>query len=637
MSKKFLFDKDTLSSWWTKIDNQELAMPRYQREPNVWRHKTKEGALLALLRGEPLGSCLVGNTDQRKGLRFFSETNEKTHGNYRVLLDGQQRLITLWEAMQDIDPERSYYVQLHRVGQTYQLENVISLEKERGDGDPDAIRQKTKSLALSRRKQLLREEGIDGLTEKEIKEKKADIKKRVEQERIALLPLPYIRQDITIESDRRVKQWLSDNSEKDADKNALHKLIKNIQQELWEFPLPRFELTRSSNQAEQIKIFVNTNRYSVQLTEAEIVIAEKFDEQSGKSLYDVVDAIQKRAESEPVMQRIYTLENKYRSQLAELVLKIACLTEGKKPTKGQYKTLDFQKIYANQKAIVDGIELGIRFLGENFKAHNSAVLPSGIPLRVIPALYVNEAISKDINKEQHIKKILEDYVWRAFLTHRYTDGRVDGPVSEDYRGIERHLLHGKPLEDAPIFNMGSEGLLSREQLIGTGEKSNYKYGVGWPTSGILAKGILLLASSGESKTPDISHGGDLLYADTHRDILQFHHVFPQAKMIGIYDSGEGEREAGRVLNAMLIKEASNQEWKDKWPRDALDYILTKKATLQMADLKKHLTAHSIELSTVADVTDGKTNQWYMDAYQAFINARADIICKKLQSKGLLSV
>ncbi len=76
------------------IRKQDLVLPEFQRE-YVWRKEQAKQLMVSLVKDYPVGSLLFWKTNQPPELKNISDLPEKL-GNFTVILDGQQRLTTLY-------------------------------------------------------------------------------------------------------------------------------------------------------------------------------------------------------------------------------------------------------------------------------------------------------------------------------------------------------------------------------------------------------------------------------------------------------------------------------------------------------------------------------------------------------------
>lgn len=76
------------------IEKQDLVLPEFQRE-YVWSTEQAKQLMVSLLKGYPVGSLLFWKTDTPPELKNIDQLPEKL-GTLQVMLDGQQRLTTLY-------------------------------------------------------------------------------------------------------------------------------------------------------------------------------------------------------------------------------------------------------------------------------------------------------------------------------------------------------------------------------------------------------------------------------------------------------------------------------------------------------------------------------------------------------------
>lgn len=77
-----------------KIDENQLFVPAFQRE-YVWKRDDAKQLLDSLIKQYPTGTMLTWETDKPPELKGPHRYNEK-QGAVRILLDGQQRITTLY-------------------------------------------------------------------------------------------------------------------------------------------------------------------------------------------------------------------------------------------------------------------------------------------------------------------------------------------------------------------------------------------------------------------------------------------------------------------------------------------------------------------------------------------------------------
>src|ERR1700748_1692796 len=97
----------TLSSLADAIANGQIGLPDIQR-PFVWRNVKVRDLFDSMFRGYPVGYLLFWETGARPGQRQIG-TDQKQLAPTRVIVDGQQRLTSLYAVIKGISVVREYY------------------------------------------------------------------------------------------------------------------------------------------------------------------------------------------------------------------------------------------------------------------------------------------------------------------------------------------------------------------------------------------------------------------------------------------------------------------------------------------------------------------------------------------------
>ena len=85
-----------------KIDEQQLFVPAFQRE-YVWRRDDAKELIDSLIKEYPTGTMLLWETGAPPELKGPHKYDPK-QGAVRILLDGQQRVTTLYMLIRDTVP-----------------------------------------------------------------------------------------------------------------------------------------------------------------------------------------------------------------------------------------------------------------------------------------------------------------------------------------------------------------------------------------------------------------------------------------------------------------------------------------------------------------------------------------------------
>ncbi len=77
-----------------EIKKHDLVLPEFQRE-YVWSREQAKQLFVSLVKGYPVGGLLFWKTDDPPELKNLDKVPEKL-GTIQIILDGQQRLTTLY-------------------------------------------------------------------------------------------------------------------------------------------------------------------------------------------------------------------------------------------------------------------------------------------------------------------------------------------------------------------------------------------------------------------------------------------------------------------------------------------------------------------------------------------------------------
>jgi hypothetical protein len=210
-----------------KIDENQLFVPAFQRE-YVWKKEDAKKLLDSLIKEYPTGTMLTWETNNPPELKGTHIYNEK-QGAVRILLDGQQRITTLYMLIKGIIPP--YYTDAEIANDTRGLYvNVETLELE--------------YYSPAKMKKEPRWQNITDIFQRKIRAK--DIIRQLEEK----------GETVTRDLDDRI----DDNMQK----------IQNIIER--DFPEQTIPVRASVREA--IDIFYKVNASGVSLTEAELALAQ---------------------------------------------------------------------------------------------------------------------------------------------------------------------------------------------------------------------------------------------------------------------------------------------------------------------------------------------------------------------------
>ena len=564
----------SIGDWLHAVKKGALRLPRFQRE-YVWKPTNTEKLLETIIikRNIPIGVLLVLETGSASSHRTFKTKNiDGVPDNGKetcreFLLDGQQRLTALWKSLHDKDKNCRYYVKF--CPSSYKLELIVKLKKDV---------QANQTLSTNPGKEFKRK----------------------------LFPVRLLN---PLEDSSVVEEWVINAS---SDGRAISKVRKMIMDARDNFSqdngltLPCFKLSHSTKADMAIDIYRRMNTNSIQLSDYFLAISY-MESDGGDSLYD----LETKVKSSTGVQDLET------DRVGELILKIFCLIKMKKPSGSAYKTLPYEELNTEAQGIIDGIKWTVKKL-ENLKIWNKTQLPTVVPLRVLPALYV---VCNGIRDTDRNNKIINRYLWHAFLTDRYSR-QANQRLKEDFDDLREYIDGKKQEDDMEIFNF--------QPAFGSIAE------VGWPQANaksIMARGILLVCCIGGAKT--LKEGVTLGVDDVKE--RERHHIFPKA-------CGVEYEKLNTALNCMLIPMGENREFSDSLPGDYIQGLIDEVAnsgdTLSQLEVVDRLETHCVGRKIAGNLLKIKTGSGMNleSAFDDFIKKRVDVVTdriKKLTRDGEL--
>ena len=114
ISKTARYEDRSILNWLKMADNGSIALPNFQRS-YVWENQRIADYLMALFENRPTGIFLILET-KNSGPQFVSRTLQGSATDdptkaQELILDGQQRLTALWQALRGT-AKRKFYIEV---------------------------------------------------------------------------------------------------------------------------------------------------------------------------------------------------------------------------------------------------------------------------------------------------------------------------------------------------------------------------------------------------------------------------------------------------------------------------------------------------------------------------------------------
>ncbi len=603
----------SLKLWLQRLAAGELALPRFQRS-YVWKRPKISDLIIALLRGDPVGTLLLidryresvsrsAPPEERRSLERFvprslSGVESDLEKCREVILDGQQRLTSLYHALGLGSPDGAG-ANGHARPAFLEVEDIRAPELRATHVKWPRPAQAAKfvddpSLAATGNYIPLRLLGPD-----------------------ATIPTPSSDTFFHPDQPDALERWCGHvANDKMTEGNRLIRRIneqlrlKILGRNIWYVKLPR-----GMSRSRAINVFVKVNESSAVIRRFDIAVAE-FDRNGERSLRRQIADWAERASG---VDRIFgTDEERVIPKVGELMLKVACLQKGLTPTDRQYtakRVLAHIADDVKRRTIFDGIAWTLDFLRAE-RIWKEKHLPSEVPLRVLPALFSDwRGIDDQSDMTGRVQRILRAYLWRAFVSERY-ESAANTRLQRDYQGLVKVLrnlpdLAGDPIRacrrrGVPIFD---DGLLPDR-----GRLDDPDAPLAPPTRKDKLSRALLVVSLHKGAR---DFGSGEAVTESNIRVRDAHHLFPKAFLTknGVAESAQ----VNHCLNYALVSAPTNRRIAAKAPIQYLRDRYRADRGLAEKQLRSRIESHLIPYGALA------VREEPAAAYGAFLGERAKLM------------
>lgn len=584
------YEGRSLCDWVCGIHSGRIALPTFQRS-SVWDLGRIKSLILSLLRDRPVGTLLLIPADESR-FRSRSIKGPKVGApaptGGELVLDGQQRLTALWRALHN-EPE-ALFVEVRDWSATPLSAASVSTASELGLRTPGhdedaAVRQ------FDRRCIPFSVLGVDGVSQPE----------------------------------DAVWKWCNLAMRNDGEKaRCLNNRIKGeiaqpfLDRCLWHLTLPD-----AISREEAIDIFVRTNESSAVIRRFDIAVAH-YDSDTGSSLrMEIRRMFDEMGEKQTLIHRFFETgdgDDDLIPVLGEVFFKVSCLWCEFAPTEGKYtKNMVLDVLRYRRSELRDALVWALDFYQQEGIPERRFV-PSDVPIRVLPALH---PVVRPLERtaEAKVRRYLRAYLWRAFLTDRYSRS-ANTRLHEDYRAMEKNLRAETTasterwMKGVPIFGEGHYGVPRQRELADLDDDPLRSP----RTRNSLARAIFAISLREGRDFATGQRTGTGVNQEWH-----YHHLFPKEYL---RKRGRlGSRQVNHGLNFALVTGKTNGIILDKPPHEYLtaDGALARAANGATGDeLPRLVESHRIpyEALVAAPRADAPAAAEVERLYRAFIGARA---------------
>ena len=579
-----------LKDWYGKIKRGEIKLPRFQRF-EAWDRYRICSLIETVIRDLPLGITLVMEVgDQEKFISRYMETAPENGGRvYEHLLDGQQRLTSMWRAFHNNYEWETYFIYIEQF-------DDYDKDKDREDmtvffrGRYVGKNGEKYPLWCDNPAQCLKRGFIPTHLLKP-EDMQAEIDEWLEKATAAMEP----------EGGKEELKAFFDFKKRVSDK------IKDLRGIVANYNLPYLSLPTHTDKSVALNVFINMNTNSQPLSTYDIIVAE-VESVMGQSLHDLQDAMD---EEDPNVGRY--------SELQDMILTTSALLQNAMPNQRGAWDMDKRVMLEKWDVMKCGLSRMAEFL-KNEYIYDRQRLPSNAVLAVIAALYADIPESGDKRGKDEL--LLKKYLWYSFFTDRYENSAATHAYS-DFIALQKVIREESKadgswysVEDVPIFK--EHALVETEELLTTE----------WPKRATI-RGRAVLAVTCRLGLLDFSTGERLDVSNVEQ--RHYHHIYPDALL----------KEAGinsfLALNCTLISDETNISIGRK---DPLDYMTDRYKWTSKEIVNERLQSHLIPIHELANggyegLSEEQKTEKLKNDFDAFIRRRAELVLKavKLLANG----
>lgn len=571
----------TVGDMLRKVDTGQIRLPRFQRRV-AWKEGTSAGLVESILQGNPVGLFLTFEVEHSGKLPFktreIPEAPKATRECQELLLDGQQRIMSLYRAVTD------------RFDKVF----VVSWEQKPGQREVHDIR-----VHQIRRRKGNKELNVD---------RPSDLPKEIGSYFFPAKMLSHHQR-----TEEKATNWIQNHAEKcGLDSKEFQEIFWEIRDRFLYCQLPVIRLPKTIRERDAINIFIRMNQSVAKLSAFDIAVAQ-MEEKLGESLHDRVGSIARKTK---LLGNPGDDDARKERKIGDFVLRVFCLRQGKSATEGSFTALDFTEIDKDWPKFEFAVEK-MKALLDQENIWDDKRLPSLVPLHVIVALLMEE---QDPDKEGQYLRVLRKYLWLAFFSDRYSYA-ANAYMKVDYDELKEVL--SKP--DLKESTLRSKVTIFGSQVALPEIKDIMK--ARWP-SGTDRVGKAVFALALKKGAEDIAAGSSPT-ADSISS-YEYHHIYPK----GYIDDVESDYKRS-VVNCMFLKAGTNRMVRDHAPSKYLMSRMERAVDIPDEKRRKRLAekleTHIIPIDKLMESKpkNGSNRNERKKNFEDFIQERAEKIEKEI--------
>lgn len=516
----------TVNELINKIERGEVRLPEIQRR-YIWQSTRVRDLFDSLYRGYPSGTILLWETDdQELPLQDMAiEQQNNPFSNTRLLLDGQQRLTSLAAVI------RGEKVTVR--GREKPIELLFNLEH---PDDLDIVTEVHEKGPEDKNGEGRLEDETDS-TEDELQNRFNRMTFVVATKKLERLP-QWVKVSEVFKNNNDTT-FLRQAGVKDFDDPKYRRYTDRLAKlrKIREYTYRIDVLGKTLDYNEVTEIFVRVNSLGVKLRSADLALA-----QITAKWHNSLQEFQKFQEE--------CIGNGFNLDLGSVHLRNMVVFATAQSRFGTVRNLSKETLQRSWRESCEGMDFALNFMRANADLESPALLASPFVLIVVAYFGKKRGYSLSPGEEKELRY----WVLLANAKGRYSRGSSETILDQDLAVLYKDGGASELLEQ--LKRQVGNLKITPEELEGRNRNS------------ALFKTMFLAFRAADAKdwhsnlTIAINHQG-------RQHKLQFHHIFPQARMKGAYTP----REVNDIANLCFIGGKTNRQIKDKEPKDYFPKII----------------------------------------------------------------
>lgn len=509
-----------------------LAIPDFQRS-FVWDPADTQKLLVSIIARYPAGTLLFWEQkDPQIKYRSFEGFNGNLKGSATLVLDGQQRLTSIFQALAGVGQQR-FYVDLNLLG-TLDSEAPGLLDASRLD---DVIVYRDLTARSTRRRPPTN---------------------AIEEIRQSLFPLSLIDSEL-------IEEWLDvmedalEGEDWKERRNKVRQLVRRYLRPIGNYRFPVVELPETTPLDAVCRIFETINRTGVKLSVFELLAARFWP--AGVDLRQAWDEARRK---HPILPS-FEIDAYYLLQAVSL----RATWEKSNGARASAQRSDVLELTPEQFAkywdeVAQGASRALKFLRDECGVLAPKWLPYSMLLVPLAAVWHEVESKRSAEKGSALQKIRR-FFWCSVFSRNYDQGG-NSQAGKDYTDLSSWLNEGDKIPEAV------DGFSFAGEVLDTA-RTNLQ---------ALYKGVIAITLSSGAR--DFHSGSNLTPEKILEESIDAHHIFPKKYLEENGDPGNSEL----ILNRALIDKRTNQSIGKRSPSE---YLATMEEALGEEEVIGILQSH----------------------------------------------